>query len=141
MIELQVDAAIIAHDAGPPAKGEPHLHLDAEVFLPEQLAVEVVDEKAARAEECVNPLAVGGGRIRREAAIEVVVSLVRRGSHRRVLPEDLASGAIDGEDLESMFLVGATATPGAAAPPGFRRRRSLASLLCGNCRCHEDTVA
>ena len=70
----------------------------------------------------------------------MVVSLVGRGSDGRVLPENLAGGAIDGENFEAMFLVGATATARATAT-GLRRRRSFARLPGRNCRRHEEAVA
>ena len=141
VIELQVDAAVVDDDAGALAEGEPHLHLDAEVLLPERLAVQVVDEKSARAEEGVDPLAVGGRRVRREAAIQVVVSLVRRRGCGRALPEDLAGGAIDGEHFEAMFLAGATAASAGRRRTACRRRGGLGLLPGRNRRRQEEPVA
>ena len=69
------------------AKGHPHPHLDAEVLLPDERALQVVDVDPARPEEREDVLAVGDGRVGGEAAVGRVEAFMGRGGRGRALPE------------------------------------------------------
>ena len=66
----------------------------SEVGFPDQLAVQVEAIEPERAKLHKEMLAVGHGRVRRQAA-RVVTLLVRQRLAQRLLPEDLAAGPVD----------------------------------------------
>src|SRR2546422_9841884 len=71
----------------------------AEVLLPFQFAVQVETIESARTEEGVKTLAVGDGRIGRQAS-GFVTALVQELLAHNFLPENLPVTAADGEDDE-----------------------------------------
>ena len=60
--DRQVEAAIMQQRAGPVDPHEPQAsEVFAEVARPEGLSIEIEGREVARAEECVNPFAIGNG--------------------------------------------------------------------------------
>ena len=92
-----------------------HAHLNVEVALPERRAVHVVGEQSARAERRVDPLAVGGRRVRGEAAVGGVITLVRDRGGGRLPPDDLARRAVESQDLEPLLFARACAAVAATS--------------------------
>src|SRR5687767_803511 len=82
------------------AERQPHLHLHAEIFFPDQFSVEVVSKQAARAEGRINISAVGNGRVRGETAVRAMIAFMRRRLFCGALPEDFAGLAIETEHFE-----------------------------------------
>ena len=113
------------------AHADPHV---AEVAVPQQVAVHVVAEEAARPEEGADHLAVGHRRPGRPAP-RVVPALVRLLGHRGPLPDHGTVAAVDGHDHEVEQVAGShrahEATPetgeeavaGAVAGAGRDRRQ------------------
>ena len=123
VIEVQQQPAVVQRQRRALAERHVHAHPDAEVLLPEELAVHVVGVEPAGAEEREHARAVGDRRVRREAAVDAVVALVRRGNRRGPLPQGLARGPIDGEHVEAVLEPGVRASAGASRR---LRRRPLA---------------
>src|SRR6185436_35878 len=76
--------------------------LVAEIFLPEQLAVHVVDVHALRLEPREYALAVGDRRARCPCAVVLMARFVRRVLSRDPFPDGLAGTPIDREHQITM---------------------------------------
>ncbi len=74
------------------------LHL-AEFFVPHQLAIKVQAIEPVRSEECKQMLAIGNGRVGRQAGGEMT-AFVRKLSVQDLLPQNLAVSAANGEHHE-----------------------------------------
>src|SRR6201988_5264099 len=122
------------------AKREPHLHLHAEVFFPNQFSAEVVSIKTSRTKERVDIPAISNRRVRRKAAIRAVITFVRRRYLCGSLPENFARLAIETEHFEAMFDQWTSATTCATS---LRRRglRRFRRLITRNRRREKYVVA
>ena len=132
VIEQQDQPPVVEHRPDAFAEGHEHSHLQAEVLLPDGPAGHVVGVDAARAEGRVDTLTVGGRRVRREAAVLLVIALVRRRGQRCLLPHHLAGEAIERDHLEAMLLAFAVAA--AAAAPAAAAARPCLRLGAGRLR-------
>src|SRR5207248_2590825 len=95
----------------------------AKVFLPLQIALEIVAVETARAVVDVEPLAVGEGRLRGKRVVRLM-TFVRHFAPRGFLPEHFSRRAVEREHRELVHLgrLRAGAETGRPAPLGPGRR-------------------
>jgi hypothetical protein len=112
----------IAVQGGRQSFAKRHAHAQGgELLLPYQLPVQGVAVQTARTEEGVDVLAVRDGAVGGEAAVTIVVPLVRRGNRGDAFPEHFAGVAVQAQHDELVLDPGSGAAAG-AAPLRLRSR-------------------